>query len=138
MANLFKILTALAVSALLAAAPVLAQDSGTATDGEAPEAPAAEAPATGADPASPTTEGLSMGEAVADPNAPGTPYDQGEHGDWTIALHSRPGRQGPVRAVSAAERAEWRSPSPRSACSPCPKASRPPPVRPSSCRWKPC
>ena len=84
MANLFKILTALAVSALLAASPVMAQDSGTATDAETPEAPAAEAPATGADPASPTTEGLSMGEAVTDPNAPGTPYDKAEHGAWTI------------------------------------------------------
>ncbi len=84
MANLLKILSALAVTALMMAAPVQAQDSTATPESGSADAPSTEAPSADAEPASPTTEGLSMGESLADPNAPGTPYDKETHGDWTV------------------------------------------------------
>ncbi len=78
MADLSKILPSLMLSAVLATAPVLAQDTGTATDGEATAAPATEA-----EPAAPASD-LALGEEVADPNAPGTTYEKEAHGDWQV------------------------------------------------------
>ncbi len=78
MADLSKILSAHIVSALLATAPALAQESGTAAESETGDAPAA-----AAEPQSPASD-LALGEPVTDPNAPGTTYDKESHGDWTV------------------------------------------------------
>ena len=78
MADLSKILPSLVLSALLAASPVLAQETATGTEGEATTAPAADA-----EPAAPSSD-LAMGEDVADPNAPGTTYEKETHGDWQV------------------------------------------------------
>ena len=104
MTNLMNILTALAVSALMATTPALAQDSGAATEPETAESPATEAPAdaptdapaseTG--PASSSEDGLSMGQEVVDPNAPGQPYDREEHGAWTVrCVRNQEGKKDP-------------------------------------------
>ncbi len=73
MSDLSKFLTALAVAALMVSGPASSQDSGTNTDGATTEAA----------PASPASD-LALGEAVPDPNAPGTPYVKEKHGDWQV------------------------------------------------------
>jgi len=78
MVDLSKLLPAIVLSALLATAPSVAQDSGTTTEGDA-----AAPTATETEPSSPASD-LALGEEVPDPNAPGTTYEKETHGDWQV------------------------------------------------------
>ena len=87
MPKLLKTLSILSVVALTGTA--FAQDT---TKPAAETAPAAEAPA----------DALNMGEAVADPNAPGTPYFRESSGDWQLeCLKVEEGQEEPCQLYQA-------------------------------------
>ena len=75
MADFRMTLPSLALAAMLAAVPAVAQDTGTATEGDAATSDTAtdEATTPAAEDAS-ADNGLSLGETVTDENAPGAPY----------------------------------------------------------------
>ena len=85
MADFRMTLPSLALAAMLAAVPAVAQDTGTATEGDAATSDTAtdEATTPAAEDA-PADNGLSLGETVTDENAPGAPYIKESHGDWDV------------------------------------------------------
>lgn len=93
---------ALALAAAVATAPSLAQE--TASEGQAPAAPAE-----GATPA-PEAGGLSMGEPVAaDGGEIGTPYVKEEHGDWDIRCVRTPSGNDPCQLYQLLKDADGNS-----------------------------
>lgn len=94
----------LALAALLAAGPVLAQEGQPpAAEGQAE----AQAPAAEGTTASPEQGGLSMGEPVApDGGEIGTPYVREEHGDWQIRCIRTPSGNDPCQLYQLLEDSE--------------------------------
>lgn len=78
MSDFSKMLSTLALAALMATSPVHAQDSGTTTEGTTTEGAT-----TGAGTAASGSD-LALGEPVPDPNAPGTSYIKETNGDWEV------------------------------------------------------